>query len=243
MCIRRLVTVGVGGFIILLLTSVSIAIGYEAITVQNGGSIVGTVTYTGELPTLEKVDISKDQEICGKTEKINETLVVGKKRGLQNVVVSIVDIEKGKPFAETIAVLDQRDCRYAPHVVLVPIATPLTILNNDGILHSVRTQSSKNPAFHKAQSKFKKEMSETFDQPEVIQVSCDVHSWMKGWIIVEQHPYFTVTDKDGQFRLTDIPTGKYQLQFWHELLGNQDATVIVQKGEESRREISFTPRP
>lgn len=232
-------TIGVGGFVSILLASAGVAIGYEAITVQNGGSIVGTVTYTGELPTPEKIEISKDQEICGKTEKINEMLVIGKNRGLQNVVVSIVDIGKGKAFSETAAVLDQRDCRYAPHVVLVPREKPLLILNNDGILHSVRTHSNKNPAFHKAQSKFKKEMSEIFGQSEVIQVSCDVHSWMTGWIVVQEHPYFAVTDKDGQFQLTDIPAGKYRLQFWHELLGNQYLVVAVQKGEEVRRTISF----
>jgi plastocyanin len=236
---RRLATIGVGGFLSLLLVNVKVAIGYEVITVQNGGSVVGTVTYTGELPTPEKVEISKDQEICGKTEKINETLVVGKNRGLQNVVVSIVNISKGKAFDETAAVLDQKDCRYAPHVVLVPLGKPLTILNSDGILHSVRTHSSQNPAFHKAQSKFKKEMFETFQQPELIQVSCDVHSWMSGWIVVQTHPYFTVTDGRGQFFLTNVPAGTYELQFWHETLGSRHRDITVRNEQETRNDVSF----
>jgi hypothetical protein len=227
------------GVCLFWLLSGSVATGYEVITVQNGGAITGVVTYTGDIPTPEKIEISKDQEVCGQTEKTTETLVVGENRGLRNVVVSITNISRGKAFEETAAILDQKDCRYAPHVVLTPLAKPLTILNSDGILHSVRTHSSQNPAFHKAQSKFKKAMVETFGQPEVIQVSCDVHSWMTGWIIVQDHPYFAVTDEHGQFVLSDVPVGDYQLRFWHETLGLKYQSVVVQRDQEARFRLSF----
>lgn len=235
----RQTRLSVYGFLLLVLTSVRVASGYETIVVQNSGTIEGTVTYNGILPALEKVEISKDQEICGQTEKVNEKLLVGKNRGLQNVVVSIVDIGKGKAFEEATAVLDQRDCRYTPHVVLVPNEKPLRILNNDGILHSVRTHSSKNPAFHKAQSKFKKEMVETFGQAEFIQVSCDVHSWMSGWIVVQEHPYFAVTNESGEFHLTRVPAGTYQLRFQHEFLGEQLLTVTVTADQRVRSDMIF----
>lgn len=235
----RQTIVRVSGLLIFVLMSVRLAIGYDAIAVQNSGTIVGTVTYSGELPTPEKVEISKDQEICGKTEKVDEKLLVGKNRGLQNVVVSIVDIAKGKAFEEATAVLDQQNCRYTPHVVLVPKEKPLRILNNDGILHSVRTHSSKNPAFHKAQSKFKKEMFETFGQSEFIQVSCDVHSWMSGWIVVQEHPYFVVTNESGEFRLTQVPVGTYRLRFQHGILGEQFFDVTVTADQSVRSDISF----
>src|SRR5262249_51351674 len=163
--------------------------------------IRGRVQYVGLSRSSQPVEISKDQAVCGKTEKRDESIIVGENQGLQNVVVSIVDIQKGKGFAGAKGVLDQRECRYNPHVVLTPVGIPLSILNNDEILHSVHTYSERNPAFNRAQSKFKKEISETFSYPETIKVTCDVHSWMAGWIIVQEHPYFSVTDLGGEFEL------------------------------------------
>jgi hypothetical protein len=204
---------------------------YEVIEVQEGGSLVGEVKFIGSPPVPETVEVSKDQEVCGKTKKINEAVLVGENHGLQNVVVSIVDITRGKAFAESNASLDQNDCRYAPHVVITPVERPLTILNSDGILHSVHTWSEKNPAFHKAQSKFKKEMQETFLTPETIRVTCDVHSWMAGWIVVAEHPYVTVTDVVGKMQIQDIPPGEYELKLWHETLGERRLRVRVERGK------------
>jgi hypothetical protein len=206
---------------------------YEVMTVVDGGSIAGRVKFSGTVTPPQKVEISKDQDVCGKTEKIDESLLVGKEHGLQNVLVSILDIQKGKGFADSAPILDQRDCRYSPHLVLVPARKPLTILNSDGILHSVHTHSVKNPAFNRAQSKFKKEMQETFFQPETIKLTCDVHSWMSGWIIVQEHPYFAISGKDGYFELVDIPPGKYVVNFWHEILGVKEMVLLVEAKKQS----------
>jgi plastocyanin len=206
---------------------------YEVIPVVDGGSIVGRVKFSGTVAPPHKVEISKDQDVCGKTEKIDESLLIGKDHGLQNVLVSIRDIQKGKGFADSAPTLDQRDCRYSPHLVLVPVGKPLTILNSDGILHSVHTHSVKNPAFNRAQSKFKKEMQETFFQPETIKLTCDVHSWMSGWIIAQEHPYFAISGGDGSFELVDIPPGEYVISFWHETLGAKKTAVLVEAGKQS----------
>jgi plastocyanin len=204
---------------------------YEAISVTDGGTIRGQARYVGLPHPSEPVEISKDQEICGKTDKRDESLVVGENQGLQYVVVSIVDIQKGKGFVDAKAVLDQHECRYHSHVTLVPVGYPLLILNNDEILHSVHTHSEKNPAFNRAQAKFKKEMMETFSTPETIKVTCDVHSWMGGWIIVQDNPYFSVTDSSGSFELGGVPAGKYVLRFWHEILGKRELAVNIESNQ------------
>jgi plastocyanin len=204
---------------------------YEATTVVDGGSIVGRVKFSGTVTPPQKVEISKDQDVCGKTEKIDETLLIGENHGLQNVLVSLLDIPQGKGFTDSVPILDQRDCQYIPHLVLVPVGKPLIILNNDRILHSVHTYSAKNPAFNRAQARFKKEIRETFLQPEIIKLTCDVHSWMSGWIIVQEHPYFAVSGKDGSFDLLDIPAGKYGVRFWHEALGTREITLVVEGGK------------
>lgn len=214
---------------------------YEAIEVTDGGTIAGTVQFTGDPPTPAKLEITKDVEVCGKTEKVEESLLVGPNKGIKNVVVSITDIQKGKPLRNG-AVLDQKDCVYTPHVVLSPVNVPLRILNSDGILHNVHTHSTKNPPFNRAQPKFRKEMTETFAHPEVIKVTCDAHGWMSGWLVIQEHPYYTVTDETGAFQLTDVPAGDYRLKFWHETLGEVTQPVSVKPTETTTVTVTMGPK-
>jgi len=215
---------------------------YEAIDVKDGGTISGEVKFSGTPPTPEKLVPTKDQEVCGKTEKVNESLLVGANKGIQNVVVSISNIQKGKKMPETGGTLDQKDCRYAPHVVLSPAGTELSIVNSDGILHNIHTSSVKNPPFNKAQPKFKKEMKESFAQPETVKLACDVHGWMAGWLIVQDTPYYAVTDANGSFKITDVPPGDYELKFWHETLGETTQKVSVKAKEEAKVAIDMAKK-
>jgi len=232
------ITVGVG-FQALLLSG---AWGYEAIEVKDGGTIAGEVKFAGDPPAPEKLAITKDQEVCGKTEKVNESLIVGSNKGIQNVVVSITNIEKGKKLPEAGATLDQKDCRYAPHVLLSPAGAEVTILNSDGILHNLHTYSTKNPSFNKAQPKFKKKMAEKFAQPETVKMTCDAHGWMTGWLVVQDHPYYATTDANGAFKITDIPPGDYELKFWHEALGEKTQKVSVKAKEEAKTAVEMTKK-
>src|SRR5262249_57176618 len=104
-------------------------------------------------------DITKDQEVCGATPHMDDSLVVGASGGVKNAVVSITNITKGKPMDLTTgATLDQKGCQYQPRVTLVPANAPVKILNDDGILHNIHTFSKKNPPVNRAQPKFKKEI-------------------------------------------------------------------------------------
>ena len=208
----------------------NLSFGYEEILVTDGGTIQGQVQLSGVAPTPEKVQISKDEDTCGKTEKTEEKLLVGTDHGVQNVVVSIENIGRGKRRRREGALLDQKDCRYDPHVVLVPVEASLTIKNSDGILHNLHSHSEENPAFNKPQPKFKKTLKETFSKAEIIKITCDAHTWMSGWIVVHEHPYYAVTDEHGKFSLSDIPSGEYTLQIWHETLGEKRYPIAVKQG-------------
>ena len=221
----------------------SAAWGYEAIEVKDGGTISGEVKFTGNPPPPEKIATTKDQEVCGKTEKVNESLLVGPNKGIQNVVVSLTNIQKGKKMPEAGATLDQKDCRYAPHVVLTPVGTEMAILNSDGILHNIHTYSTKNPPFNKAQPKFKPKMTtEAFTQPEVVKLTCDAHGWMNGWLVVEDNPYYAVTDATGAFNITDVPPGDYEVKFWHEALGEMTQKVSVKPKEETKVSVEMAKK-
>jgi len=220
----------------------SAAWGYEVIEVKDGGTISGEVKFAGNPPTPEKIATTKDQDVCGKTEKVNEALLVGPNKGIQNVVVSLTNVQKGKKMPETGATLDQKDCRYAPHVVLSPAGAELAILNNDGILHNIHTYSTKNPPFNRAQPKFKKEMKEKFAEPETVKLTCDAHGWMNGWLVVQDHPYYAVTDANGAFKMTDVPAGDYEVKFWHETLGETTQKVSVKPKEETKVSVEMAKK-
>jgi len=70
-------------------------------------------------------------------------------------------------------------------------------------------------------------------------VKCDIHGWMKAFIRVDNHPFHTVTDADGAFRIEGIPAGTYTLEAWHERFGEQKHGVSVRGGETTRVEMEY----
>ncbi len=205
-----------------------------------GGSISGKVVLVGDAPQPKKVEITKDKERCG-SEKVSEELVVSADRGIKNAVVSVVSVKGTVAKAEAPATLDQKGCSFNPHVLVVAPGAPVDILNNDGILHNFHTYSSKNGAINKAQPAFKKKMTETFGQAEIIKITCDAHSWMMGWIVVTDQAA-AATDGTGSFKLADIPAGTHTLEIWHESLGKVTKQVSVKAGEETKVTIELAKK-
>ena len=196
---------------------------------QGGGTIEAAVTYGGA-PVVEKLKVNKDTKQCG-TEAVLEKVVVGANKGLANAVVSVAGA-KG-PARAAKAEIDQQGCKFVPRVVaMMPGA--IDIKNSDGILHNIHTYSTANASINKAQPKFKKVMTEKFDKPEFVKLTCDVHSWMLGWIAVMPNPFFGVTDAKGTTRIENVPPGKYTLEVWHETLGKQTKDVEVKAGQTAR---------
>lgn len=207
---------------------------YTGGDVKDGGSISGTVKFAGAAPAPKKLDVSKDKEVCGKSGKSDQSLVVSG-GNLVNAVVTITDIKTGKKIDVSKKVkLDQKECEYHPHVLAFPAGTTVEIQNPDGILHNVHSYSKVNPAFNIAQPKFKKTVDVKIEKPEAINVKCDVHGWMSGWLVATESPYVAVTDNSGGFKLTDVPAGSYTVEVWHETLGKTSQKVTV-KGKEDAK--------
>ena len=196
---------------------------------QGGGTIEAAVTYAGA-PVVEKLKVNKDTEKCG-TEAVIEKVVVGANKGLANAVVSVPGA-KGAAKAVK-ATVDQHGCKFVPHVTAM---TPgeLDLKNSDDILHNIHTYSTANPSINKAQPKFKKVMTEKFEKPEIIKLTCDVHSWMLGWVAVMPNPFFGVTDANGVTKIDNVPPGKYTVEAWHETLGKQTKDVEVKAGQATK---------
>ena len=204
---------------------------------QGGGTVEVEVKYNGAAD-VQTIKVNKDTEQCGKEAKV-ENVVVGGNKGLANAVASIAGV-KGQPTAKK-AAIDQKGCKFVPHVIAT---TPgeVDILNSDGILHNIHTYSTANPSINKAQPKFKKTMTEKFDKPEFVKVTCDVHSWMLGWIAVMPHPYFGVTNESGVAKIENAPAGKQTVEVWHEKLGKVTKDVEVKPGATTKVTVEMVKK-
>ncbi len=192
------------------------------------GEIVGKVKYAGNAPPPAKIQVTKDQAVCGKVPHVDESLLVAADKGVKNAVVNITDPKDGKKMvAAKNPVIDQNGCRFVPRVQIVPAGQVIDIMNDDGILHNIHTWPKANTPFNRAQPKFLKKMNVQFEKPEVIRISCDVHNWMQGWVIAAANPYYALTDDAGSFKIADVPAGTYTLQYWHEKLGTETKQVTV----------------
>ena len=193
-----------------------------------GGTIIGRVLFDGKIPEPIHYTPSKDTQVCGTGDHVSDEMVISVDRGIRYAVVSLGHLEGARLNARTAVTLDQRGCRFLPHVVLIPRGATLEMLNSDKILHNVRTTSKKNAPFNKAQPKFVKKIKHVFKAaPEKIKIQCDAHSWMNAWVVVQEHPFYAVTDESGQFTLMNVPAGTYTIESWHEKLGMESASVIV----------------
>jgi plastocyanin len=201
-----------------------------SVSAQGGGTVEVEVKYNGPAK-VDKLKVNKDTEKCG-TETAVEHVVVGANKGLANAVASAPGA-KGASKAK--AVIDQHGCKFVPHVVVMQPGE-IEIKNSDDILHNIHTYSTANPSINKAQPKFKKVMTEKLEKPEFVKVTCDVHSWMLGWVAVVPG-VAAATDANGVAKLENVPAGKQKIEVWHETLGKQEKEVDVKAGQTTK--VSF----
>ncbi|HSF06500.1 MAG TPA: carboxypeptidase regulatory-like domain-containing protein [Methylomirabilota bacterium] len=192
-----------------------------------GGEIQGRVLLTEQAPPAKKVPVTIDQYVCGK-EKDAGDLVVSAAREIRNAVVWLRNPPSGAPSAAAVrpVQMDQKECEFIPRVVLVPTGGTVEFLNSDRLLHNLHGAPKENNPFNRTQPRGRT-IPITFAKPEIIRIDCDLHSWMRGWVIVTDHPFYAATDAQGRFTFGDVPPGQYTLQVWHERLGQLTSTVNV----------------
>ena len=217
------------------------AVGYQVVTVTDGGRIAGRVTLKGTAPDRERLAVTFDMEVCGRTAKLSETLIVAANGGVRNAIVHLRDIAQGKSWRPTRNELVQANCEFAPHMLLVPQGADLHVVNTDRIAHQVRS-SGANLALNIEQPRYvEKLLVPDFAKagfPETVaEVWCDIHPWMHAHVVVEKHPYYARTDVDGAYRLTGVPPGQYELALWHETLGEVTRRVTVKANAQTS--VSF----
>ena len=189
---------------------------------SDSSQVSGKVTYEGKAPRAKKLNMAADP-ICGKSHDgpvFNESFKInGEEQYLENVVVWINNPNHAATIPETAIELDQIGCRYVPHVTGIMKGQDLMIKNSDKTLHNIHSMPTVNSSFNFAMPAKSDEQKKKFIKTEhPFYIKCDVHPWMKSWVVVLDHPYWGVTDSDGNYtiNLDSITAGTYDLCFWHE---------------------------
>ncbi len=235
--------VGICLNIVFLLTPLS---AYEVVEIKDGGIIAGTVKYTGRNGKDTLVKVNTHAEYCG--EWVNPgRLVISETLGVQWAVVMITEIEKGKKFDNMQnALIHNVNCGFEPRVSVIKENRPINVVNGDKIPH--RAKFGLADRFHKINNIMALAISNTeieISVPRIIQnaglvsVAGIVHPFEQGWVWKLPHPYAAVTDDNGRFKISDVPQGMYKIRIWHELLGEQEKIIKVNKDNTSYFEIEF----
>jgi plastocyanin len=212
---------------------------YEEGEVSGGGTIAGTVKLAGDAPAAKTLKVDKDQATCGHDDLQSEALIVSGDGALKNVIVSITNISKGKKFeGGSASSIDQKGCVFIPHVVMIPPGSTINLLNSDDVMHNLHSWSMKNTAFNEGVAGHGK-LPKTFEFPETIKMTCDVHKWMTAWLIVQANPYYALTGADGKFTIGGVPVGTYTVQAWQESLGKSTQEVTVSAGGGSKADFNL----
>jgi hypothetical protein len=207
---------------------------YKAINVVDGGTISGTVKWSGPMPRNLEMAVTKDPKICdpnGKQSISLDRMIIGTDSGVANTIVYLRNISSGKPFdlPPQRRHLDQKTCRYVPHILLVPVTESLTMQSSDATLHTIHMDGAAtyNLPFPFAD----KPTSRPMPTPGLVNLRCNGgHVWMNAEMMVVQHPYYAVTDESGRFEFTDVPPGTYQIVAWHEgwnLMGKEQSFDVL----------------
>jgi plastocyanin len=184
----------------------------------------------------------KSDPICAQGgETPSEEVLIANGR-LQNVFVYVKSglPQASFPVPAQEAVIDQKGCRFAPHMTGIQTGQTIKVINSDGTSHSIHPLPKTNKEWNETQYMGASPIIKKFSLAEVmIPVKCNLHSWMRGYIGVLSHPYFAVTGADGTFAIKRLPPGEYELEAWHEKFGAKTLKVQVREKSESTGEFHF----
>ena len=189
----------------------------------HAATLSGRVVFDGTAPAPAALKIDKDKAVCGKDSPVDESLVVSDDGGLANVVIWVrtKKLKAPKGFKPASITLDNKNCRFEPHVLVVQSGEKLTVKNSDSVGHNSNFATFKNPGANvliPANGEVKQKFS--LEEPLPVKVTCNIHPWMTGYVLVRKTPFAAVTDKDGNFKIEGLPEGKsLEFVFWHEKSG------------------------
>jgi plastocyanin len=204
-------------------------------------TISGVVTFSGTVPKPQQIDMSADPACKGDTTWRPIVVDNGK---LANVLVYVKEGLGDRTFEApaTAVTIEQKGCRYIPHVAAAMAGQTVEFLDQDPTMHNIHPMPKNNPEWNQAEQPGGKPIRRTFDNPELmIPIKCNQHPWMKMYLNVMSNPFYAVTGPDGAFTLKGLPPGTYTIAAVHEKLGEKTQTVTVAP-KEDKQGVAFAYR-
>ena len=190
------------------------------------GTVKGQIVMDGKPEAVSSLEVERDKEFCGKHDLKDESLLVNPKNGgLQNVVIWLssrkeVPVHPDLQALPKPAKLDNRDCGFHPRIVRLRCNQTLQAINSDPVAHNVAVYGRRNQPFSiVVPGDMPLERSFAREEVAPIRVDCSIHPWMHAYLIITEHPYSVVTDKDGRFEIRNVPQGEWEFKMWHERPG------------------------
>jgi plastocyanin len=209
----------------------------------DAATVTGLVKFEGAAPKMPAIQMAADP-YCASQHKgapaVDEEAVVGPAGELANVFVYVKNVSGNFSAPSSPVVLDQLGCQYRPHVIPIQVGQPLQIKNSDATLHNIHALPAVNKQFNEGQPIQGMVSTKKFDKTEIIpfKIKCDVHGWMKAWMAVMPHPFYSVSQNNGSFTISNLPPGQYTIVAWHEKYGAQEQQVTVAAKES--KAVNFT---
>jgi hypothetical protein len=192
------------------------------------GTVSGRILLDREAPPLPEIVVDKTVEFCGET--LMDTLLMVQNSGIQGAVISID--WNGEPFTDLTLRdpihLQSRGCLFHPRIQATRLGNDLVLKSGDEITHNPHGWwNNKKTIFNITLLNPNQTFKRKFRWAGTYRIECDTHTWMKAYILVFEHPFYTVSGEEGGFKLENIPIGTYTIRVWHEVLGEQTETVVV----------------
>jgi len=169
--------------------------------------------------------------------------ISGKVSGVSGSSVVYVDTIAGKTFPAPSdkPVIDQKGLMFQPHVAVVQQGTTVEFLNSDKVAHNVFWPSisgNKKLGHNLGTWPQGEKRAFKFDNPGVVTLLCNVHPEMAGYLVVSPTPYFAETDKEGNYKIDNVPDGSYNVVAWHE--GAKTQTKPVQVSGSGKQDFTLS---
>ena len=206
---------------------------------QKWGSLSGQFILDGDVPAIDEVENTKEP-ICSAKVPTDELVINKENKGIANIFVFIPALKKPtvhpslEKSKEKEIVLDQKNCQFLPHAQVMRTDQILLVKSMDNCGHNTHPSPIKNngdnftvPANERKGLPWKVKVPE--QNPTL--VKCDIHGWMSNYILILDHPYAVVTDKDGKFKIENLPAGELEFRYWHERVGYLIKTEKVVEGK------------
>lgn len=188
-------------------------------------SLRGTAVLVGGRPegAGSNVDVGANPFCTAHGAIVDPTWRISPSGGLADVVVRVLGTQRASNIPTEPVLIDQRNCVFEPYITVLQAGQKARIHNDDETFHNVRialheigTRSGGQNLDNFGQPSKGVESIKSFDQVGVYRLECDVHRWMKCWVVAHDSPHVAVTGTDGSFSIPRaLSDGEYQVEAWH----------------------------